>query len=121
MLAFAIVIFNQKLIWQLCLMAFQIVTSVIILGRLKPFKTREKRQIEIFNEIILMVVMYTIMCFSSWIPDAATRFNVGYVCIVAIAAHLAVNFQIIGISTYRKIKMMLRLKMALRNYIKARE
>ena len=102
-------------------MAFQIVTSVIILGRLKPFKTRDKRETEIFNEIILMVVMYTIMCFSSFVPDAAVRFNIGYVCIAAIAAHLAVNFAIIGQSTYRKIKMMLKLKIALRSFNKARE
>ena len=64
MLAIAIVIFDKHLIFQIMLMASQIVASVIIVGNLTPFRGIFKKKIEIFNEIILMLVMYTIICFS---------------------------------------------------------
>ena len=37
LLAIAVVIFDQVLIWQIMLMALQIVASVIIIGNVKPF------------------------------------------------------------------------------------
>ena len=120
MIAIAIVVVNQVLIWQIFLMASQIVASVIIIGNLRPYKYKDKRHIEIFNEIVLMFVMYTIMCFSDWVPDASMRFNVGYLCIICISLHLVVNLAIIGRSTYHRLKMILMLKFALRKYKKAR-
>ena len=38
MMAIAIVVFNKVLIWQIFLMASQIVTSTIIIGNIAPFK-----------------------------------------------------------------------------------
>ena len=51
-------------------MAVQIIASVIIIGSIKPFKKHSKTKSEYFNEVILMFVMYTIICFSPYVPDA---------------------------------------------------
>ena len=74
MIAFAIVVVNKILIWQIMLIASQIVISVIIIGNIGPYKSLHKRSIEFFNEVILMSVMYTIICFSPLVPDAEVKF-----------------------------------------------
>ena len=56
MMAIAIVIVNKVLIWQIFLMASQIVASTIIIGNVVPFKLKSKMKSEYFNEIILMFV-----------------------------------------------------------------
>ena len=73
---------------------------------------------EIFNEVILMVVMYTIICFSPLVPDVEVRFNIGYICMIAISSHLVVNLYIIGRSQFFKLKLMMRIKLARRKYLK---
>ena len=120
MIAIAIVIVNQVLIWQIMLMASQIVASVIIIGNVRPYRHPSKRKIEIFNEIILMVVMYTIICFSDLVPNIEARFTIGYVCMATISTHLGVNFIIIGKTTYNKIRMKILLRLAIRRYKKER-
>ena len=121
MLAIAIVILNQALIWQIMLMASQIVTSVIIVGSVRPFLGQFKRKIEIFNEVILMFVMYTIICFSPLVISIKVRFAIGYITMFTVSMHLAVNFGIIGKSTYRKLKLLILLKLARRKYSKQRK
>ena len=116
MLAFAIVIFNKVLIWQVMLMAAQIVASVIIIGNVIPYQYSHRRKTEYFNEIILMAVLYTFICFSPFVPDVEVRFSIGYISIATVSLHLLVNFAIIGRVTYRKIKMMLFLYLARRKH-----
>ena len=74
MLAISVVILNQVLIWQIMLMALQIIVSVIIIGNVRPFYFQSMSKKELFNEIILMFVMYTIICFSPFVPDVTIRF-----------------------------------------------
>ena len=96
MLAVAIVIMNEVLIWQVMLMASQIVASVIIIGNARPYQWQSKRSLEYFNEIILMIVLYTFICFSPFVPDIEMRFAIGYVSITTVCTHLAVNFFLIA-------------------------
>ena len=98
-------------------MASQIVISVIIIGD-RPFQTKFKYQIEFFNEIILMLVMYTIICFSPLVTSIEVRFSIGYITMLTVSMHLAVNFFIIGKSTFRKIKLMILLKLAKKKHAK---
>ena len=118
MLAFAIVIVNKVLIWQVMLMAAQIVGSVIIIGNVMPYQYAHRRKTEYFNEIILMLTLYTFICFSPFVPDVEMRFAIGYFAIATVSLHLVVNFTLIGRETYLKIKMMLFLFLAKRKHLK---
>ena len=73
MMAIAIVIVNKVLIWQIFLMASQIVASTIIIGNVVPFKLKSKMKSEYFNEIILMFVMYAVICFSPFVADLEVK------------------------------------------------
>ena len=102
------------------LMAGQIVASVIIIGNLKPYQGVFKRNMETFNEVVLMFTMYTIICFSPLVQDPNVKFQIGYISMAVVSSHLAVNFGFIGHSTVRMIKLMLLLKMAKRKHTKQR-
>ena len=41
-----------------------------------------------FNEIIIMLTLYCIMCFSDFISDVQMRSNVGLVGILIVSSHL---------------------------------
>ena len=83
------------------LMASQIVASVIIVGNLQPFAGQFKKKMETFNECVLMMTMYTIICFSPLVQSPQVKFQIGYITMVVVSSHLAVNFFFIGKSTYR--------------------
>ena len=98
------------------LMAMQIVASVILIGNVKPYGERAKRRKEMFNETILMFVMYTIICFSPFVPDVSVRFFIGYITIFAVGLHLAVNIYGIAGSTFAGVKRKLVLRAAKRRH-----
>ena len=103
LLAVAVVIFDKVLIWQIMLMALQIVASVIIIGNVRPFHTNGRSKKELFNEIVLMFVMYTIICFSPFVPDVTVRFYIGYITIFVVSLHLAINIYEILQATIRQL------------------
>ena len=107
LIAIAICVVGKILIWQIAIMTAQIVVQVIIIGS-NVFILRSKRQMEYFNEFILMQTMYTIICFSPFIGDVETKFYLGYVTITIVCLHLVVNLFIIFRSTFLGIKFKCR-------------
>ena len=103
------------------LMALQIVASVIIIGNVKPYGEISVRAKEMFNETILMFVMYTIICFSPFVPDVTVRFFIGYITIFAVGLHLAVNLCGIIRSTFWNVKLKLLLRSAKKKHEKQRK
>ena len=76
---------------------------------------------EIFNEIVLMLVMYTIICFSPLVSSPHVKFSIGYMTMFIVSLHLFVNFSIIGKATVRTAKLKIFLKMSKRKHYKQRE
>ena len=111
---------NGILIVQIVMMAAQIIAQVILIGS-NVFTKRSKKVTEFFNEFILMMVMYTIFCFSSWVGDAYAQVYVGYGTIVIVVMHLLINIGIILTSTTKDTIMTCRKKYALRRYRKQRK
>ena len=101
-------------------MAYQIVAAVIIIGNVEPFQSNNKSRSEIFNEVTLMVIMYSIICFSPLVPDVEVRFQLGYICIIAISLHFLVNFIQILVQSFSTIRMNFIKKYAKRQYKKQR-
>ena len=90
-------------------MAAQIITQVIIIGT-RPFKSHSQTRTENFNEVILMLVLYTMMCFSPFISDVQTKYNIGYVSNGFVALHLLINVGIISYATFKQTKREYRLR-----------
>lgn len=68
-LACVMVVASETLIYQVFVMAFQIVFAVILMGWAEPFDTLFQKRLELANEVNLMFIMYTIICFSPLVPS----------------------------------------------------
>lgn len=79
--------------------------AFFILEFSNPFNSASQRKMEIFNESILLMVAYTIICFSAWIPNIETKFKIGYVSVGFVVIHLLINFSLI---TYNTLKTYIR-------------
>ena len=79
----------------------QSIISVIIFGYLKPLKDLSQVPMELFNEVILMTTLYTMICFTPWIQSIEMKFKIGFVTCAIVALHFAVN---LGIMTGTSIK-----------------
>ena len=69
------------------LMTSQIVASVIILGNVQPYKRKKTRQ-ELFSEIVLMYVMYTMICFTGDYSLSLSFYVILELCMVFLLSEL---------------------------------
>ena len=62
-----------------------------------PFEEPHRKKIEYFNEIVLMLVLYSLVCYSKFVLDVEVKFQMGYVIVVIIYSHILISFIIIGV------------------------
>ena len=69
---------------------------------------------EMFNECMLLLIMYTMMCFTDLVPDVRIQYKMGYISCVLVVGHLLVNLGLMLYSSlkrlYLKIKKILFLR-----------
>ena len=100
-------------------MSSQIIIQVIIVG-MNVFKDSSKRRLEYFNELILMMTMYTIICYSPWVQDVELKFYIGYVTIGFVILHLVINLFLIFRTTFIMLSNRCRRRMTMKTYKKSR-
>ena len=100
-------------------MIAQILIQVIILT-CRMFSEHSKTYFEYFNEFILMMVLYTVICFSPFAPNVDVKCYSGYVSITFVAIHLAVNLISIFTGNFFEQKLKCKKRIILRNYHKSR-
>jgi len=67
MLGLTIVFLDQTVIWQIASKTTLVLTSVFLVGKIKPFNDPFKNWMEQLNEALLMFVVYHIMCFTPFL------------------------------------------------------
>lgn len=83
---------------------------------MRPYKEKSQHALEYFNETIIMILLYTFLCFSDLVRTPESRFTMGFVCCATVTFHLAFNiglilyFNILGCRDKCKIKRMEKLK-----------
>ena len=110
-LTLSVVLLDQTLIWQVMLLYFQVIVSIIIISYIEVEKTiyRQSRREKILNELMLLMTMYACLCFSEWLPEPKIRFNISYGLIGSLFLSIAIILAgILGNSffaTKRKIRI----------------
>jgi len=93
-----------------CLLMFTSLYIIFYAGT-RPHNSKERSYIEIFNEILVMVACYHMVCFSEFNLSPLEQFNMGYsfVAVFAIAVianiGLIVAKQVINLRRMRKFKL----------------
>jgi hypothetical protein len=104
----AVVVFTDKLIYQLMMIIGTFVWQVKLVSTVKPYKSNIHLKMEIFNEVLIMFTVYTFMIFSDFVQDVDTKFMVGYLAIGFVAIHLLVNIGLIGLHSFIQFKEKIR-------------
>jgi len=63
----------------------------MVIGLLNPYHSKRMTKIELFNESVIMITIYHLLIFSEFVPDASTRFSMGYVLILILAFSVVIN------------------------------
>ena len=120
-MAATIVHLKHFLAAQIYLIFFQSALSVIILSYIRAYQKGSRHRMEIFNEIILVLTLYTIMCFSDWLSDVELKMKIGYVACALVSFHFILNIAIMTTTTIQVSKRKCRFKSLQRKYKKERE
>jgi len=109
-----IVVKFKQLIFQIMMMAFNIVIAVVLVGHVEALETPLKRNMEFLNEVIIMMVLYCMISFSPIVNDIQAKFLMGFFCIAIVGLHLVINLFIIVSSNFKQIKLDLLIWLARR-------
>ena len=100
------VVYNDYLIVQIVTMVFFVTAQIIMIGHVKPFTGGlPQNRLEIFNECMLMLVMYTFICFTDFVPNLETQYQVGYVSCGLVMLQLLVCLGIMFVESFRLIRL----------------
>ena len=109
---------NHFLVGQFFFFVLCTIAQVIFLGLVKPYKVFQMNNNEMLNEVLTMMIMYHIFCFTDWIQDERLRFNLGYSCLMFNIFHLGLNMYHIMKSTVKDMFMKMRIKFAFYRFLK---
>jgi hypothetical protein len=73
MIGFLCVYSRKTLFYQLSGLVFNIIFGIIIAGSTLCMEDKRLNTIEYFNETMIMMVMYCLICFTDFVPDKDTK------------------------------------------------
>ena len=109
LLGITIIYSDKQLIWQLFSMVFQFTFMLILLGN-EPLKSKGNNRFELFNECMIMIIMYQILCFSDAMPDPETQKIMGISCMTTICIHIIFDLSLLMYQTMRSVKIRIKVR-----------
>lgn len=77
--------------------------QIILIGMFEPYTSKYEHNMELFNESMILVILYIYMCFSDFIENPETKFTMGFVCCIVVSLHFIGNILIIIMVNIREI------------------
>ena len=74
----------------------------------RPLAENSLNRIEAFNEATILLLTYFLFCFTDLVPEAVTRYELGFVYIATNFVHLVVHIVIMLRSSFVKIRQSCR-------------
>ena len=100
-LAYAAILINLLAhnYFQVQLVVVKAFLFMLYIGSLRPYESKLANFVEFFNEVVSTLCAYILVTFTEYVPDAQTRYEYGWLIIVAIMCMIVVNLVIICYST----------------------
>jgi hypothetical protein len=76
--------------------------------------------IEFFNETMIMIVMYCLICFTDFVPDASTKSSIGLFCQGSVIFHILFNLSFLFGDYLLNLKLRYKRWSLFRKYAKLR-
>ena len=87
--------------------------TIILIGLTRPFVENNDNKAEILHELVIIVIMYHIFCFTDFVPNMQARHMLGYSVMVCILTHLLVFYVLKLIGLVKYIRKWYRRRVAL--------
>ena len=120
-LACAIVYMNDNFAGQIFVIALQTLASAMVLSYAQAFRSKQRHRMELFNEVVFLLILYTILCFSDWLGDEELQLKIGFVSCSLICIHLGLNFLLIIVTAVRSTKRRCQIRILRKKHQKDRE
>ena len=86
-----VVVFQSELIPQLIALFGGTLAQLIFMEYFPSYNTISKAHKVLFDEIVIVFTMYTMMCFTDFLKNPNQQFNVGYISCGLVCLHLFIN------------------------------
>ncbi len=96
------VVFCGSFIIQIHVLLVGVIAQVTALGLDSLTSTSESRR-EYFNEIIVLMTLYSFMCFTNFVQETSQQYFMGFIACFLVFTHLLVNFYLILELSAKKI------------------
>lgn len=116
-----VIVCQDYIIVQIMTVFFSFVTELIILGFVRPFKDPFNNKMEYFNEVIILLTMYCLMCFTDWNPNIDMQTNIGWVICSVVGSHLLLNMFFMMMGNVKKVSMRCKRAIKIRAHKRMRE
>ena len=111
-----VVVFASEILWlQLAGLLYTSTAMMVTIGYSNARRTAFDRRMDHFNEIKLIVVTYHVMMFTGFVPNAETKWMIGYSCCLALVIGILVNSINVVVSPIRKTKKRIKIWLAKRD------
>ena len=84
----AIILFGESAKTHFLLMVAVSMVSLSFFARTMPLESKRANRTEVFNEITMLMLLYTLLLFTQFVPLATSRYNCGYVYMFVHAVNL---------------------------------
>ena len=94
-----------------CQIFMQFLTSLMLLlffVAVRPLNSAFLNGMEIFNELVLLLASYFLFCFTYFVPDAHTRYKLGWCFIALVLTLIVVNWLAISFKMVMLVREIIR-------------
>jgi hypothetical protein len=120
MLGMLVVFSRDTLFFCISGLVMQTILAMIVAGSTRAHDTRRANDMEYFNEVMILMVLYNMMCFTDFQPDEEIQYEQGYVMCVAVVFHIAFNLFLVLLDSIDYLRLRWRKYRMLRKFAKIR-
>ena len=90
---------------QIVMVTFLNIFCLIYVGMAQPMLTKQKNNLELFNEWMICMITYPCFCFSDALPDQENQFSVGWVLALCFSIQILGNIRVFLMEALDKMRM----------------
>jgi hypothetical protein len=94
--------------WQLMILIFFHQLYIMKYASVFPRNDYKETKLELFNEVMFMMLLYCMICFTDLAVSEEAKFTIGDIYVVIMGCMIASNFYILGLDVVEALKLKLR-------------
>ena len=83
-------------VFQILLFILPTLAVIVMIGLARPLATPFENKQEMYNNFSILLISYCLLCFTLFVPEPETRYNIAYVLILLTIQNIVVSLIIIG-------------------------